>query len=98
MVLRWVEIDGMNTLWLLQKVVEDVVSSTSDGQDDIVMVDLEELSVDLGILPVEGVDVFVSKLLMLLEKVVVIDSPVVLLVESRREREVGAQIDNSRFV
>lgn len=98
MILIGVQIDGVDTFGFLQKVIKDVVASAGDGENDVLLVDLKELTVDLGILPVESVDVLITELLMLGKEIVIVNAPMMLLVKGRRQGQVVTQIHNSRLV
>lgn len=54
--------------------------------------------VDTGIFPGEGVDVLLVELGMFGEELVVADTPVVVLVEERRQGQVRREVDNGRLV
>lgn len=98
MVLARVQIHRMNAPRSFQQIVQNIVTGTGNGEDDVVFLDVEELAVDFRIFPVKGVDIFTAELLMLLKEVVVVDAPVVLLVKCSRKREIGAQVDYGGFV
>ena len=97
MVLVWVEVYGVDACWGAQCVGENVVACGSDGENDVVRTEFEEAVVDTRIFPGEGIDVFVFELLVLLQLVVIVDSPVVVLVEERWQRQVCGKIDDCRF-
>lgn len=84
-VLVRVEVDGVQAVRRLQRVGEDVVAGAGDGEDDVVGRDVEEAVVDAAVFPGEGVDVFLFELGVFLELIVVVDSPVVVLVEEGGE-------------
>lgn len=71
----------MDAGWGREGVGEDVVAGGSDGEDDVVGGESQEAVVDAGVFPGEGVDVFVFELGVFGQLVVVVDSPVVVLVE-----------------
>lgn len=89
-ILIWVQINRMDTTRALLKIVEDVVTGTGDGQNDIVSLDIQQAVVNAGIFPIESIDVLISKLSVFWEEVIVEDTVVVILVKGRRERQVRA--------
>lgn len=87
-VLVGVEVYGVNASRRLEGVRQDVISGGRDGQDNILRAKFQKALVNTGILPGEGVDVLILELGVLLQLVVVVDAPVVVLVEEGRQREV----------
>jgi hypothetical protein len=85
-VLIRVEVDGVDATWGFEEIVEDVVACGGDGEDHVGGVDVEDLAVDGWVFPVEGIDVFISELLVFSEEFVVVNAPGVLLVESGGKR------------
>ena len=82
MVLIWVEIDCMYApRTCLIKVVKNVITGRRHTENDIFAVDIEEAMIDTRIFPSECVDILVVELGVLLESVIVIDAPLVILVE-----------------
>ena len=81
MVLCGVQIHGMNTSRALEEIREDVVASGSDSKDLIISTQLQEALVDTGVFPCESIDVLILELSMLRKLLIVVDAPVVVLVE-----------------
>ena len=82
MILIWVEIDCMYTpRTCLIKVVKYIVTSRRHAENDIFAADIEEAVIDTRIFPGECVNILVVELGVLLESVIVIDAPLVVLVE-----------------
>lgn len=98
MVLVRVHVNGVNAFRAFLEVVQNVVTGTCNGQNDILTVDVQQTVVDTGIFPVESVDVLVLELRVLGKLIVVVDTVVVVLVKGRWERKVGAKVDDGRFV
>ncbi|KIH89559.1 hypothetical protein SPBR_06644 [Sporothrix brasiliensis 5110] len=93
-VLGRVEVDGVDAGGALQRVGQNVVAGTGDGEHDVLLVEPEQALVDAGVLPRKRIDVLVAELGVLGELVVVVDAPVVVLVEEGRQRQVGRQVGN----
>lgn len=92
MVLAGVQVDGVDAGRGLQRVREDVVARAGDGEHDVVAAELEDLAVDAGVFPGEGVDVLVVELGVFWELVVVVDAPVVVLVKEGGQGEVSGEV------
>lgn len=97
MVLRGVEINSVDAGRTSQGIRKNVVSGAGDGQDHVVRSQLQQTRIHTRILPGESVDVLVLELGVLLEGVIVVDTPVVVLVEERGQREIGRQVHNGRI-
>jgi len=95
MVLRGVEVDGVDTRGTLAGVGENVVAGASDSEDDVLGANLENAFVNAGVFPGEGIDVFVIELSVFLELIIIVDPPVVVLVEEGREGKVGREVLHS---
>jgi hypothetical protein len=80
-VLVGVEVDGVDSRWGVECVGEDVVACRGDGEDYIRGREFQEAVVNPGVLPSKGVDELMAELSVLLELVIVVDAPVVVLVE-----------------
>ena len=82
MILIWVEIDCMYaSRTCLIKVVKYIVTGRRHAENDIFAVNIEEAVIDTRIFPGECVNILVVKLGVLFESVIVIDAPLVILVE-----------------
>lgn len=82
MILVWVEIDCVYApRTCLIEVVHDVISSRCYAKNDIITADVEEAMIDSRVFPGKGVDVLVVELGVLLESIIVVDAPLVVLVE-----------------
>ena len=82
MILIRVEIDCMYApRTCLIKVVKNVVTGRRHAENDIFAADIEEAVIDTRIFPGECVNVLVVELGVLLQSVIVIDAPLVVLVE-----------------
>lgn len=92
------EIDGVNTSRVLERVRQNIVAGTRNGQDDVVFLNFENACVGSRVLPGKGVDIFVVKLFVFLELVVIVDAPVVSLIPAGGEGQAGGKIDDGRFV
>lgn len=92
------EIHGVNALWLFEGVGEDVVAGTGDGKNDIFRRDLQQTSINSSILPGKSINVLIAKLLVLLQLLIVVDTPMMLLIPSRRQRQTSRQIDDSGLI
>lgn len=84
----------MNSAGTVLQVVQDVVTGAGDGQDHIIMGNVQKSMVHTRVLPVESIDVLVSKLCVLGEQVIVEDPVVVVLIECRWKRKVRVQVDD----
>lgn len=94
MALGWVQVDGVDSGWALHRIRQDVISRTANCQNDIVRLEVQNSGVYTRIFPSESVDVLIVELLMLLELVVIVDSPVVILIEERGQRKIGREVEN----
>lgn len=82
MILIRVEIDCMYTSWTsLIEIIQHVIPGRGYAKNDIIAADIKQPVVDSGIFPGESVDILVVELGMLLEGVIVVDAPLVVLVE-----------------
>lgn len=82
MILVRVEIDCVYTSWTcLIEIVQHVIPGRGYAKYDIIATDIEQAVVDSGIFPGESVDILVVELGVLLESVIVVDAPLVVLVE-----------------
>ena len=98
MILGRVEIDGVDAFGLFEREGEDVVSGAGESEDHVVGLDFEDTRVHAAVLPREGIDVLIVELLVLLELVVVINSPVVVLVPETGQRKLAGEVDDGGFV
>lgn len=96
-ILVGVEIDGVDTCRRGECVGQDVVTSGRDGKNNILGSEFEKTLIDTSIFPSEGVDVLILELEMLLQLIIIVDSPVVILIEERRQRKIGREIDYRGF-
>lgn len=92
------EVDSVDALWLFQSVSEDVVAGTSDSKNDIFRCDLEQTSINSSILPSKSIDILITKLLVLLQLLIIVDTPMMLLIPSCRKRQTRRQIDNGGLI
>ncbi len=94
MVLGRVEIDSVNTSRALGQVRQDVVTSRGNGKNLVIWAKLQDALIDASIFPGKGIDVFIVELLVLLQLIVVVDTPMVVLVEEGGQRQVGRKVLN----
>lgn len=83
MVLCGIEIHGVDTGGTLSQVRQNVITGRADGEDLIIGSQLQKSFIDASVLPSEGIDVLVVELSVLLKLVIIINAPVVVLVEER---------------
>lgn len=95
MVLGGVQVDSMNASRALGQVRKNVVASRGDGKNLVLGSELQNALINASIFPGKSIDVLVVELLVLLELVVVVDTPVVVLVEESGQGQVGGKILNS---
>ena len=88
MVLVGVQVDSVHSLRAVLKIVQDVITSTGNGQDHIITRNVQESMVNARILPGECVDVLILELGVLRELIIVKDPVVVVLVECGGQRKV----------
>lgn len=82
MILIWVEVNCMYASWTcLVEIVQYVITGRCYAKNDIITADVEEAVIDTRIFPGKRVNVLVVELGVLLEGVIVIDAPLVILVE-----------------
>lgn len=81
-VLRGVEVDGVDSAWVRETEGQDVVTCGADSKDNIVSCGLQDSMVCNIVLPGEGVDVRVVESSMFEKCRVVVDAPMVVLVPS----------------
>ena len=98
MILVRVKVHCVYTTRVFLKIVQDVVTSTSDCQDHIVLTDVKKSVIYTRVFPGECVDVLILKLGVLGEHVIVVDPVVVILIESAWKRQVSAEVNHSRLV
>lgn len=92
MVLGRVQVDNVDPGWALKGVRQDVVTRGADAQDDVVGLEAQDSFVDASVLPGKRIDVLIIELGMLLQLVVIVDAPVVVLVEKGGEGQIGRQV------
>lgn len=80
MVLGGVQVDGMDAAAVLEAECEDVVTSRTNGKDDIILVRLQKAHISHVVFPSECIDVGVVEAGVLGKRRVVVDAPVVVLV------------------
>ena len=93
-VLRGVQVDGVDAGRRAQGVGEDVVAGGGDGKHDVGRAQVEDAGVDTGVFPCEGVDVLVIELCVLLVLIIEVNAEMVVLVEEGGQREVGGQVED----
>lgn len=98
MVLVRVEIHRVHSPRIVLQIVEDIVSSTGDGQDNIITSNVQQAVVHSGVLPCKRIDILILELGVLGQQIVVVNSVMVILVERRRERQIRTEVNNCRFV
>lgn len=98
MILVGVQVNCVYTARVLLKIVQDIVTGTSDCQDHIVLTDIKQSVIHTRIFPGECVDVLILKLGVLGQHVIVVDPVVVILIESAWKRQVCAKVNHSRLV
>lgn len=94
-ILRWVEVDGVDASWALGEVRENIVASRGNSENLVIGTKLEDTLVNAGIFPGKRIDVLIVELGMLLQLVIVVDAPMVVLVEESREGQIGGEVLNS---
>lgn len=72
----------MDALWrTVDDIREDVITCRGDSEDHIVTVDLEDAVINPWVFPRESIDVRVIELGVFLQQFVIVESPVMVLVE-----------------
>lgn len=99
-VLTRVQVNSVNLSWWIGKgsIIQDIVTSGSDGQNSIVTRKLQDVVIFTRILPGETVNVLVSELVVLGVDLVKVHSPRLTLVVGRREWQVFGQVGQGSFV
>lgn len=72
----------MDALWrTVDDIREDIITCRGDSEDHIVTVDLEDAVINPWVFPRESIDVRVIELGVFLQQFVIVESPVMVLVE-----------------
>lgn len=74
----------MDPLGSIHSIVQDVIASTGDSQDNVIRGDLQYSGVHSAVLPRKCVYVFILELGVFGQLVVVVNSPMVILVPEAR--------------
>lgn len=98
MVLCGVEVHGVDSAGVFEGKGEDVVSSTGDGENDIVRSYFQQPRVGTVVFPGKGVNVAIVEARVFQQSVVVVDPPVVILIPSCWERKTGLEVHNCGLV
>ncbi len=85
MVLIRVEVDGVYTARITaQEIIQHVISSAGDAQHNVIFFYFQQAVIHPWIFPSESVYVLVPELQMFLELVVIVNAPVMMLIEAAR--------------
>ena len=88
MILRRVQIHSVDSRRALCRIREYVISSAGNGQHYIFCPQIEQALIRSSIFPRKGVNVLVVELCVLLKLIVIVDTPVMVLIERRGQGQV----------
>ena len=96
MVLAGIEIDSVDAPWAGGvQIIEQVISSRGYAQNHVIRIDVQKAPIHSRVFPSERVDELIIELCMLCKGFIVVYAVVAVLVESRRQWKIRAQIHHS---